>query len=187
MTAIQTVSSRFDFHVAKTLCDLRISELFDIIIDYPDSAPCLDDIKECLVRVDGRASLVQSLRKAYVPFTSPLEFVKIDEVYRNRKRLLHPGADTRLILQQYVLTIKCLRAIDPQGVLLFKVADPIRRYLRERPDTIRCIVANLVGGSGGAFSSIYRQLSYSTTALLFYFRIPDDNGPQIPKTTRTTS
>lgn len=48
----------------------------------------------------------------------------------NRKRLLHPGADTKLILTQYVATIKCLRIIDPPGVLLFKVADPIRRYLR---------------------------------------------------------
>jgi len=62
-----------------------------------------------------------------------------------------------------VATIKCLRMIDPPGVLLFKVAEPIRRYLRydfcfndfasllicvilrDRPDTIRCIVSNLVG------------------------------------------
>jgi len=87
----------------------------------------LQDLKECLQRVDQRASLVQALRKA------------------NRKRLLHPGADTKLILTQYVATIKCLRIIDPPGVLLFKVADPIRRYLRERSDTIRSIVANLVG------------------------------------------
>ena len=82
---------------------------------------------------------------------------------RNRKRLLHPGADTKIILQQYVATIRCLRIIDPPGVLLFKVAEPIRRYLRsapayypsfsiraetlsrDRPDTIRSIVANLVG------------------------------------------
>ena len=81
---------------------------------------------------------------------------------RNQKRLLHPGADTKDILLQYVSTIKCLRIVDPPGVLLFKVADPIRRYLRQvilrlsslsahrfifsdRPDTIRCIVASLVG------------------------------------------
>lgn len=63
----------------------------------------------------------------------------------NRRRLLHPGAETKLILTQYVSIIRCLRIVDPQGVLLFKVADPIRRYLRDRPDTIRCIVASLVG------------------------------------------
>lgn len=60
---------------------------------------------------------------------------------------MHPGADTRLILSQYVSIIKCLRLVDPVGVLLFKVADPIRRYLRERPDTIRCIVTDLVRGA----------------------------------------
>ncbi|KAF4576914.1 Anaphase-promoting complex subunit 2 [Pleurotus pulmonarius] len=121
------VGSRFDFHMAKTLCDLRTREIFDIIIDFPDSTGALQDLKECLQRVDQRAALVQSLRQAH------------------RKRLLHPGADTKLILSQYVATIKCLRIIDPPGVLLFKVADPIRRYLRDRPDTIRSIVANLVG------------------------------------------
>ncbi|PCH40122.1 ubiquitin-protein ligase [Wolfiporia cocos MD-104 SS10] len=124
---LQGVGSRFDFHVCKTLSDLRTREIFDIIVDYPDSVPALQDLKECLQRVDQRAQLVQTLRKA------------------NRKRLLHPGADTKDILTQYVSIIRCLRIVDPPGVLLFKVADPIRKYLRERSDTIRCIVASLVG------------------------------------------
>ncbi|KAH9992043.1 ubiquitin-protein ligase [Russula vinacea] len=125
-TMLQGVGSRFDFHVCKTLCDLRTKEMFDIVIDYPDSTPALHDLKECLQRVDQRSQLVQALRKA------------------NKRRLLHPGADTKDILTQYVSLIRCLRIIDPPGVLLFKVADPIRRYLRDRPDTIRCIVASLV-------------------------------------------
>lgn len=65
--------------------------------------------------------------------------------FSNKRRLLHPGADTKDILTQYVSIIRCLRIIDPPGVLLYKVADPIRRYLRDRPDTIKCIVASLVG------------------------------------------
>ncbi|KAF9005219.1 hypothetical protein BDQ17DRAFT_1354061 [Cyathus striatus] len=117
-TMLQGVGSRFDFHINKTLCDLRTREIFDIIIDFPDSKGALQDLQDCLQRVDQRTALVTALRKA------------------NRKRLLHPGADTKLILAQYVSTIK---------LLLFKVADPIRRYLRGRPDTIRSIVANLVG------------------------------------------
>ena len=48
----------------------------------------------------------------------------------NRKRLLHPGADTKVILDQYKNTMNCLRFLDPPGVLLYKVADPIRKYLR---------------------------------------------------------
>ncbi|KAL1740891.1 hypothetical protein HDZ31DRAFT_46560 [Schizophyllum fasciatum] len=128
---MQGVASRFDFHINKVLCNLRIKEIFDIIIAYPDSMGALNDLRSIVVRVDGRAALIAALRRA------------------NRKRLLHPGADTTLILAQYVATIRCLRVIDQQGVLLFKVADPIRRYLRERPDTIRCIVANLVGDEDG--------------------------------------
>ena len=46
------------------------------------------------------------------------------------KRLLQPGAATSDILQQYVSTIKVLRYLDPPGVLLYGVAEPIRRYLR---------------------------------------------------------
>ncbi|KAF8882924.1 ubiquitin-protein ligase [Gymnopilus junonius] len=126
-TMLQGVGSRFDFHINKTLCDLRTREIFDVIIDYPDSMGALQDLRDCMQRVDQRADLVAALRK------------------QNQKRLLNPGADTKLILQQYVSTIKCLRIVDPPGVLLFKVADPIRRYLRDRPDTIRSIVANLVG------------------------------------------
>lgn len=60
---------------------------------------------------------------------------------RNQKRLLHPGADTKDILLQYVSTIKCLRIVDPPGVLLFKVADPIRRYLRQ---VILCLYSVLL-------------------------------------------
>lgn len=126
-TMMQGVGSRFDFHMHKTLCNLRTKEIFDIIVDFPESAGALQDLKECLARVDQRADLVQALRQA------------------NNKRLLHPGADTKDILTHYVSTIKCLRIVDPPGVLLFKVADPTRRYLRDRPDTIRCIVASLVG------------------------------------------
>ncbi len=64
----------------------------------------------------------------------------------NVKRLLHPGAETKDVISQYINTIRCLRIIDPVGVLLHKVAEPIRRHLRDRPDTIRCIVASLVEG-----------------------------------------
>ncbi|KAF8527598.1 hypothetical protein BU17DRAFT_61723 [Hysterangium stoloniferum] len=127
---VANVITRLEFYLCKILCNLRMTELFDIIVDYPDSMPALLDIKDCLAKVDERLVLVKALRKL------------------NNRRLLHPGADTKDILTQYVSTIRCLRVIDPPGVLLYKVADPIRRYLRERPDTIRNIVASLVGEGG---------------------------------------
>jgi len=61
---LQGVGSRFDFHMNKTLCDLRTREIWDIIIDFPDSVGALQDLRDCLQRVDQRSSLVQALRTA---------------------------------------------------------------------------------------------------------------------------
>ena len=66
-----------------------------------------------------------------------------------RYRLLTAGASTNDILHQYVSTIKALRTIDPAGVFLEAVGEPIRDYLRGRRDTIKCIVTMLTDGSGG--------------------------------------
>ncbi|KDQ20938.1 hypothetical protein BOTBODRAFT_142345 [Botryobasidium botryosum FD-172 SS1] len=124
------VTQKFDYHLCKMLCDLRTNEIFDIIVNYPNSMSAVLDLKECLSRTDQRAKFVQALRKF------------------NTRRLLHHGAETSNILEQYINTIRCLRLLDPAGVLLFSVAEPIRRYLRERPDTIRCIVSNLATDDG---------------------------------------
>jgi hypothetical protein len=62
---LQGVGSRFDFHINKTLCDLRTNEIFDIIIDFPESNGALMDLKDCLQRVDQRPALVKALRQAY--------------------------------------------------------------------------------------------------------------------------
>lgn len=69
-------------------------------------------MQTCLVKTDLRPHLVNALRSL------------------NTQRLLHPGADTKDIITQYIATIRCLRILDPGGVLLSRVADPIRKYLR---------------------------------------------------------
>lgn len=51
----------------------RIKELFDIIVDFPDSKLALTDLRECLNHVDMREELMESLTKVYVliHYTSP--------------------------------------------------------------------------------------------------------------------
>ncbi|KWU47479.1 hypothetical protein RHOSPDRAFT_30906 [Rhodotorula sp. JG-1b] len=118
--------SRFEYHIHKILCQLRTTELLDIIGAYPTSQPALEDLKVCLQKTDQRSALVSRLR------------TQLSE------RLLHPGIDTKDIITTYISTIRCLRIVDSAGVLLSRVADPIRQYLRSRTDTIRCIVASLI-------------------------------------------
>nr|KAJ0190875.1 hypothetical protein LSAT_V11C800409180 [Lactuca sativa] len=122
---------RLEYFAYETLQDLRIAKLFEIIVDYPDSAPAIEDLKQCLEYTGQHSKLVDS-------FISALRY-----------RLLTAGASTNDILHQYVSTIKALRTIDPAGVFLEAVGEPIREYLRGRKDTIKCIVTMLTDGSGG--------------------------------------
>lgn len=95
------------------------------------SSPAIEDLKQCLEYTGQHSKLVDS-------FISALRY-----------RLLTAGASTNDILHQYVSTIKALRIIDPTGVFLEAVGEPIRDYLRGRKDTIKCIVTMLTDGPGG--------------------------------------
>lgn len=95
------------------------------------SSPAIEDLKQCLEYTGQHSKLVDS-------FISSLRY-----------RLLTAGASTNDILHQYVSTIKALRTIDPAGVFLEAVGEPIRDYLRGRKDTIKCIVTMLTDGTGG--------------------------------------
>lgn len=58
--------------------------------------------------------------------------------------MLHPGASTTDILQIYILLIRVFALLDPKGVLIERVARPIRSYLKEREDTVKVIVNGLL-------------------------------------------
>jgi len=81
-------------------------------VDFPDSKPALIELKLCLTKVNQKGFLTASLMGTF------------------QRRLLHPGANTNDILSQYVSTIKALKVLDPSGVLLESVGEPIRLYLR---------------------------------------------------------
>lgn len=119
------------------------------------SLPAIEDLRQCLTNTRHHAKLVDSFRTAL------------------RQRLLTAGAATTDILLQYVSTIKALRVMDPTGVVLEAVGEPIKEYLRGRKDTIRCIVTMLTddtgaggaAGLGGVGESLFEELSRGVTAL----------------------
>ncbi|GJQ10724.1 hypothetical protein GpartN1_g2515.t1 [Galdieria partita] len=116
---------RIDHLIAQELARLRISEMFDIVVDYPDSLPALEDLKDCLQKTDQKRELSKA-------FKSQLN-----------KRLLHAGATTSDILATYVHAIHSLRIVDPDGNILSDISKPVRKYLQNRSDTIRCIIYGL--------------------------------------------
>ena len=104
---------------------------------FPDSEPALLDLRDTLERTHLHQKLVVSLRDVL------------------QQRLLHPGANTSQIIDVYVATIKALRLLDPTGVLLESVSEPVKDYLRERHDTVRCIVGSLTDDTS---SDLFEEL-----------------------------
>lgn len=122
---------RLQYFTYKAFAELRISELFEIIVEYPESLPAINDLKDCMAKTETRQALTDSLRQSF------------------ENRLLHPAVNTDDILTQYVSAIRTLRELDPVGVILENVCAPLREYLRSREDTIKCIITCLTDQETG--------------------------------------
>ena len=106
---------------------LRVSELFDIVMAWErGSKGGIEDLKRYTITTAARAHLISH-------FTTAVGH-----------RLLHPGMSTTEILRIYIYIIRAFTFLDPKGVLLDRVARPIRRYLRERDDTVRIVISGLL-------------------------------------------
>jgi anaphase-promoting complex subunit 2 len=57
---------------------------------------------------------------------------------------LQPSIPTTTILDFYVFTIRTFNELDPKGVLLDRIARPIRRYLKERENTVKILLTSLL-------------------------------------------
>lgn len=136
---------RMSFHMHETLAMVRIEQILQLVANYPASLKALQDLKVCLGTTDKKMHLVRSLRAQF------------------SEELLHAGSVTSEILQQYINMIKALRFLDPAGVILEKVSDPVRNCLRRRPDTVRCIVSGMTG-DGDLFEELERGRLKSSQA-----------------------
>lgn len=123
----------------------RVDNLFDFVINWDKSLGAVLDIREYL-KIPGAKPYLTS------GFSQQIS-----------RRLLHPGATTTYILNVYISIIRSFHELEPKGVLLERVARPIRRYLKERDDTARIIISSLLTDlsdeTGSKFSS-NSELSY---------------------------
>ena len=81
----------------ETYTKTRIEQLFEIIIEFPESQPALEDLRDCLAQTEGlRTLLTSSLRQV------------LDA------KLLHPGVNTADILTAYISVIRALKSSGQQ-------------------------------------------------------------------------
>ncbi|RMZ89495.1 hypothetical protein DV736_g3273, partial [Chaetothyriales sp. CBS 134916] len=108
------------------LGELRVEELYDMIDNLEAASYGIEDLRHFITSPATRSYLANHFIKTLT------------------KRLLHPAASTVKILRSYILIIRAFRQLEPKGVLLDRVAKPIRRYLRERDDTVKVVVNGLL-------------------------------------------
>ncbi|KAM0282473.1 hypothetical protein ACHAQH_002987 [Verticillium albo-atrum] len=108
------------------LAVMRIHELFDIVLHWPESSNALDDLRMAVTTPQRRLQLTDT-------FSAMLQ-----------KRLLHPGRSTLDILQVYISMIRTFHALDHSKVLLERVVHSLQLYLCQRDDAIRIVVTGLL-------------------------------------------
>ncbi|KAI0848341.1 hypothetical protein F5Y00DRAFT_262726 [Daldinia vernicosa] len=108
------------------LAALRIDELFDIVISWPDSEGGIDDLRYAITTPQRRLQLTDA-------FSSTLQ-----------RRLLHAGRSTLDILRTYIAMIRTFHKLDHSRVLLDRVAYSLQLYLCTREDAVRIIVTGLL-------------------------------------------
>lgn len=111
---------------SRRLHALRVDELFDMVVDWPNTISGIDDLRPFLGTPQSRQYVIERFSRSL------------------QTRLLHPGASTVEILQIYVSIIRAFKKMDGRGVLLGRVSARLRQYLRERDDTVKVVVAGLL-------------------------------------------
>ncbi|KAF9769027.1 hypothetical protein IL306_013612 [Fusarium sp. DS 682] len=114
------------------LATLRIQELFDIALNWPESRGGLEDLRLAISTPQRRLQLTDT-------FSLTLQ-----------KRLLHPGRSTSDILQTYISMIRTFHALDHSKVLLDRVVHALQLYLCQRDDAIRIVVTGLLSSPSEA-------------------------------------
>ncbi|KAF4948131.1 hypothetical protein FSARC_13828 [Fusarium sarcochroum] len=114
------------------LATLRIQELFDIALNWPESKGGLEDLRLAVTTPQRRLQLTDTFSLAL------------------QKRLLHPGRSTSDILQTYISMIRTFHALDHSKVLLDRVVHALQLYLCQRDDAIRIVVTGLLSNPSDA-------------------------------------
>ncbi len=71
--SLQQWRSKLEYSVYEVLGSMRIREMFDIVVDYPETRPALQDLKACLIHTNLHSYFISCFRQ------------------ETEARLLHPG------------------------------------------------------------------------------------------------
>jgi anaphase-promoting complex subunit 2 len=140
------------------LAELRINELYDVVVHWPNNKGALDDLRTAITTPQRRLHLTEAFAKNL------------------SEKLLHPGASTLQILQTYISMIWSFHALDHSKVLLDRVAYPLQLYLCSREDTVRIIITGLLSDTEDAQGT---PITTSADKLVELAQLLNNNSEQV--------
>jgi anaphase-promoting complex subunit 2 len=142
------------------LANLRTTELFDIVVNWPNSNGALEDLRTAITTPQRRLQLTDA-------FSAKLS-----------ERLLHPGTSTLQILRTYISMIWSFHSLDHSKVLLDRVAYPLQVYLCSREDTVKIIITGLLAEIEDADGNPIEPGEDSLSELAVLLNKGDEVGPR---------
>ena len=103
-----------DYYLFSSFVKLRTKEMFEIFAEFPDSSPCLVDLKFAIDHTKMSNYFALTLKEQF------------------SSRLSLPGVSTLIIIEHYIQAIRVMKIIDPSTILLEIISEPIKDYLRKR-------------------------------------------------------
>ncbi|GAN09959.1 anaphase-promoting complex subunit 2-like [Mucor ambiguus] len=107
----------------------KIPEIFDIVLNYPDT--------ECIIK-DLHASIIIATKRGL------LEDLRDSLMREIQSRLLHQGASAVDILQYYIDCIKSVSVIDPSCNIMESIIELIEHYLKTFRKDVTAGVVDLI-------------------------------------------
>ena len=125
--------------------NLKTNEMFDILRFLNDSKE--DEFPPCIHELKMALKNIQKFENMQVKMADSMKKQIVD-------RLLLPGISTKFIINFYIQITRVFKFIDPTAILLELISEPIKKYLRSRKDTLRCIVHIIISDEK---SELYQQ------------------------------
>ena len=156
--------------VAQVYWKVRSNEMFDLVTQYPDTLPALQELQHLLQQYNNTTTTTSTTHNHNNNVRNELATCLRTSI---QKRALHSGVPTQDILNIYYHTIQVIPYIiqNPTTDQYQSILSPIQVYLKRKrsDDTIRCIITNLIQPSGIFHQELLR--SHSVDSIAFH----DDN------------
>lgn len=145
ITLTESETLEWETIALEKLAKQRIKYLFEYVRSWDHSQGAILDLKVRSLRFITSITLPANSPQEYISSTNDGKlFLANSFVQQMSRRILHAGVTTSELLSMYINVICAFKALDPRGVLLDKVAGPLRSYLRQRDDTVRIIAASFL-------------------------------------------